>query len=61
MGTSMEREQLKLAYLSNAWAKRVDKMSDAQVIAIFRRLVDQQRIKIKERNETRNNAKRGNV
>lgn len=33
-----ERERLKGAYNNPAWAKKVDKMSDDQVIAIFKRL-----------------------
>lgn len=33
-----EREQLKGVYKNPAWAKKVDKMRDDQVIAIFKRL-----------------------
>lgn len=33
-----ERELLKTVYKSKSWAKKVDEMSDAQVIAIYQRL-----------------------
>jgi hypothetical protein len=33
-----EREQLKTVYNSKAWARKVDNMPEAQVIAIFKRL-----------------------
>jgi hypothetical protein len=33
-----EREQLKGVYKNKTWAKKVDEMSDAQVIAIYKRL-----------------------
>lgn len=33
-----EREQLKGVYKNPTWARKVDKMSDEQVIAIFQRL-----------------------
>lgn len=33
-----EREQLKGMYKNKTWAKKVDNMPEAQVIAIFKRL-----------------------
>lgn len=36
-----EREQLKGVYKNESWAKKVDRMSDEQVIAIYRRLKSQ--------------------
>lgn len=33
-----EREQLKGVYKNSTWAKKVDNMTDAQVIAIYKRL-----------------------
>lgn len=36
--TLNEREMLKKAYPSKSWARRVDKMSDSQIAAIFLRL-----------------------
>lgn len=33
-----EREQLKGVYNNKTWARKVDDMSDAQVIAIYKRL-----------------------
>lgn len=45
MGTdTREREQLKKAYDSKDWARKVDKMSNAQVTAIYLRLKKQNRI-----------------
>jgi hypothetical protein len=42
--TTKEREQVKLAYPNKLWALKVDKMSDAQVIAIYMRLRAQGKI-----------------
>lgn len=39
-----EREALKKAYDSKDWAKRVDKMRDDQVHAIYMRLKNQNKI-----------------
>lgn len=36
--TRKERELLKTAYSGDAWKKKVDRMSDTQVIAVLRRL-----------------------
>lgn len=33
-----KREQLKTVYPSKVWARKVDRMTDGQVIAIFMRL-----------------------
>lgn len=44
MATNRERELLKSAYPSKKWAAKVDKMSDAQVIAVLRRLQAQNKI-----------------
>lgn len=38
------REAVKGAYKSSAWTIKVNKMSDAQVIAIFNRLQQQNRL-----------------
>ena len=44
MATQKERELLKTAYPGPTWAKKVDKMSDSQVIAVLRRLQAQKKI-----------------
>lgn len=49
MAANKEREQLKSAYKvggkpAPSWVKKVDKMSDAQVIAVLRRLQSQNKI-----------------
>lgn len=41
------REAVKKAYPSRKWARKVDAMSDAQVIAIYTRLCEQNVIKEK--------------
>lgn len=38
MASNKEREALKKAYPSKKWAEKVNKMSDAQVIAVYMRL-----------------------
>jgi len=38
MASPAERQLLKRAYPSKQWAQKVDKMSDAQVIAVLMRL-----------------------
>ena len=37
MGARKERQQLKKQYFSLSWSQRIDKMTDAQVIAIYLR------------------------
>lgn len=44
MATQTERALLKRAYSGPAWAAKVDKMSDNQVIAVLRRLQAQKKI-----------------
>lgn len=44
MSTLIEREALKGVYKNRKWALKVAKMSDAQVIAIFKRLKLQKKI-----------------
>lgn len=44
MATYNERALLKKAYPSKKWAQQVDKMSDAQVIAVLRRLQSTKKI-----------------
>jgi hypothetical protein len=44
MATRAEREMLKNAYPNKKWADKVDKMSDSQVIAVFRRLQSQNKL-----------------
>lgn len=39
------RAAVKDAYLKPNWHERVDKMKDAQVAAIYQRLLDQKKIK----------------
>lgn len=46
MATQKERELLKTAYPSKGWAEKVDRMKDDQVIAVLRRLQDQNKIKV---------------
>lgn len=43
-GALPERNLLKTAYSGDAWKKKVDKMTDAQVIAIVRRLQAQKKL-----------------
>lgn len=38
MGNNAERELLKKAYPNKQWARRVDNMSDSQVVAVYMRL-----------------------
>lgn len=38
MGHNATREALKKAYPSARWAEKVDKMTDAQVVAVYFRL-----------------------
>lgn len=38
------REAVKGAYKSTAWAQKVNRMNDAQVIAIFKRLQEQNKV-----------------
>lgn len=45
MDTAKERELLKEVYASKSWAEKVDKMSDAQVAAVYLRLKAQGAIK----------------
>jgi hypothetical protein len=45
MTTHQERELVKRAYPSKTWAAKVDKMSDAQLIAVLMRLKLQGKIK----------------
>jgi hypothetical protein len=45
LSTKTERALLKAAYGGKKWAARVDEMSDAQVIAVIRRLQQQGKIK----------------
>lgn len=44
MATTTERERLKTAYSGDAWKKKVDRMSDNQVIAVLRRLQSQNKL-----------------
>lgn len=39
-----KREMLKKAYPSKAWAKKVEKMSESQVTAVYLRLKSQNKI-----------------
>lgn len=41
MAGNKEREALKSVYNSDTWAKKVNKMSDSQVIAVYLRLKSQ--------------------
>lgn len=45
MATNNERNELKRAYPSKRWADKVDKMKDDQVLAMYRRLQNQGKIK----------------
>lgn len=36
-----ERERLKAAYKTKSWAAKVNKMTDAQVIAVLKRLISE--------------------
>jgi hypothetical protein len=42
---SVERTQVGQAYPGDAWAEKVKKMSDTQVIAVHKRLKEQGKIK----------------
>ncbi len=44
VATRIERELLKTAYPHKEWAKKVDKMSDSQVIAVVIRLKSQNKL-----------------
>ena len=46
MPTEKEREAVKKAYDSPDWRRKVDKMPDPQVFAVYKRLVLQGRIKV---------------
>lgn len=46
MDVQQMRLRLKKEYSSEQWQKKVDKMSDSQVIAIFKRLTNKGQIKI---------------
>lgn len=41
---AQKREAVKGAYFGPGWKKKVDKMSDEQVIAVYLRLKNQQKI-----------------
>jgi len=43
MGAEKERRQLKRQYFSESWTKKVNSMTDAQVIAIYLRFKAQGR------------------
>jgi hypothetical protein len=45
MATNKERDLLKRAYPNPQWAKKVDEMSDSQVVAVYMRLKAQGVIK----------------
>ncbi len=45
MANDIEREKVKRAYSSPNWEEKVDGMSDTQVMAIYKRLLDQKKIK----------------
>lgn len=45
MTTSNMRGWVKSAYTSDSWKKKVDRMSDEQIIAIYYSLIKQGRIK----------------
>lgn len=45
MGIQQDREKLKMVYPSDRWIKKVDKMSDLQVVAILMRLKSQGKLK----------------
>lgn len=44
MAGNQEREQLKKVYPSKTWARKVDKMTDDQVVAIYLRLKSQNKL-----------------
>lgn len=44
MNTKTMRATLKTVYPSAKWARKVDKMSDAQVVAIYRNLQQQSKV-----------------
>lgn len=44
MPTKAMRAALKTVYPSKKWAQKVDKMSDAQVVAIYRNLQQQNKV-----------------
>lgn len=46
MANDKEREAVKAAYNSPHWRIKVNKMSDSQVVAIYKRLQSQGKIKI---------------
>lgn len=45
MGHNNTREAVKKAYPNRKWATRVDKMTDAQVVAVYFRLQKQGKVK----------------
>lgn len=44
MAGHKEREQLKKVYPSSKWAQKVDKMSESQLVAVYMRLKQQNKI-----------------
>ncbi len=44
MKTEKERTALKTVYKSRKWLRKVDLMTDAQIIAVFMRLREQQKV-----------------
>jgi len=44
MGAEMERQAIKKVYPTDKWSAKVDKMSDAQVVAIYLRFKSQKRL-----------------
>jgi hypothetical protein len=44
MAAQDERERLKALYKSKKWWDKVDKMTDSQAIAVFKRLRQQQKV-----------------
>lgn len=45
MSVEQMRSEIAKAYQGDDWAKKVKKMTDAQVIAVYYRLLDQGRLK----------------
>lgn len=44
MASRQQRELLKKAYPGKKWAKKVEKMTEAQVVAVYMRLKQQNKI-----------------
>jgi hypothetical protein len=44
MATKAERQALVAAYSGDAWKKRVDNMTDSQVLAVYMRLKQQGKV-----------------